>query len=91
MKNVAKLVDTLESIEYNLTLALGTIKRRSKEKLYNEHGLEYLRDRRWMQRLCLFHKILNLLLPKFVYYIIPPVARFFVTRNNANSTRQSIL
>ena len=41
-----KFIDTLESIQYNATLAItGTIKGTSKEKLCNELGLEYLRDR----------------------------------------------
>ena len=45
-----KFTDILESIQYNAALA---IKGTSKEKLYNELGLEYLKDRRWMRRLCL--------------------------------------
>ena len=50
-----------------LTLAItGAIKGTSKEKLYNGHGLEFLKDRRWMQRLCLFHKIYYLKLPKYI-------------------------
>ena len=44
-----KFTDTLELIQYNAALAItGAIKRTSKEKLYNELGLEYLKDRRWM-------------------------------------------
>ena len=44
-----KFTDTLESIQYNAALAItGAIKRASKEKVYNELGLEYLKDRRWM-------------------------------------------
>ena len=40
-----KLEDTLESIQYNATLAVaGAIKGTSKEKLYHELGLEYLRE-----------------------------------------------
>ena len=36
-----KFLDSLESIQYNATLALtGAIKEKSKEKLYNEIGLE---------------------------------------------------
>ena len=45
-----KFTDILESIQYNAALA---IKGTSKEKLYNELGLEYLKNRRWMRRLCL--------------------------------------
>ena len=41
-----KLIDTLESIQYNATLAIaGAIKGTSKEKLHNELGLVYLGDR----------------------------------------------
>ena len=37
-----KLIDALESIQYNATLT-------SKEKFHNKLGLEYIRDRRWMR------------------------------------------
>ena len=54
-------IDTLELIQYNATLAItGAIKGPSKDKLYNALDLEYLRDRQWMQSLCLFHKMFNL-------------------------------
>ena len=52
--------------------------------MYNELGLECLRDRRWIWRLCLFHKIFNLHLPKYLYDIIPSVTRSYTTRNNKN-------
>ena len=75
----------LESIQYNATLAItGAIKGTSKEKLYNELGLEYLRYRRWMRRLCLFHKVFNLHSPKDLYDIIPRATRSYTTRNNKN-------
>ena len=42
-----KFTDTVESIQYNTALAItGPIKGTSKEKLYNELGLEYLKDKR---------------------------------------------
>ena len=51
MTNLGMFIDTLESIQYNATLSItGAIKETSKEKLCNELGLKYLRDRRWMQR-----------------------------------------
>ena len=41
-----KFADTVESIQYNAALAITcAIKRTSKEKLYNELVLEYLKDR----------------------------------------------
>ena len=76
-----KFIDTLESIQYNATLAItAAIKGTSKEKLYNELGLEYLRDRRSMLRLCLFRKIFNLHSPKYLYDIISPATRSYTTR-----------
>ena len=53
-----KSTDTVESIQYNAALAIaGAIQGASNKKLYNKLGLEHLKYRRWMQRLCLFHKI----------------------------------
>ena len=77
--------DTLKSIQYNAALAItAAIKGTSKEKLHNELGVEYLKDRRWMRRLCPFHKIYNLKSPKYLYNLIPSVNRFYVTRNNTD-------
>ena len=74
-----KFTDTLESIQYNAALSKERLK-----KLYNELGLEYLKDRRWRRRLCLFHKIYNVKSPKYLYNLIPSVNCFYVTRNNTN-------
>ena len=53
---------TVESFQYNVALAItGAIKGTSKEKLYNELGLEYLKDRRWMRRLSAGQSILRIL------------------------------
>ena len=80
-----KFTDTLKLIQHNAGLAItGAIKGTSKEKLYNELGLESLKDRRWMRRLRLFHKIYKLKSPKYLYNLIPSVNRFYVTRNNTN-------
>ena len=44
---IEKLIDTLELIHYNATLAVtDAIRGTSKEKLFNELGLEYFKDRR---------------------------------------------
>ena len=80
-----KFTDTVESIQYKAALAItGAIKEMPKDKLYNELGLEYLKDRRWMPRLCLFHKIYNLKSPKYLYNLTPSVNCFYDTRNNTN-------
>ena len=45
----------LESIQYNAALALtGTISGSSREKVYQELGLESLKQRRWFRKLCYF-------------------------------------
>ena len=54
----ASFYEKLESIQYNACLALTrTIRGTSKEKLYQEVGLESLQLRRWYRKLCLFYKI----------------------------------
>ena len=48
----------IESIQYNAAIAItGAIRGTSSEKLYQELGLESLRSRRWLRKLCLFYKI----------------------------------
>ena len=64
----------LETIQYNAALAItGAIKGTSRKKLYQEIGLEYLQQRRWMRRLFLFYKVVSTKLPAYMYDIIPPV------------------
>ena len=47
----------LESVQYNSTLAItGAIRGSSREKLYQELGLESLKARQWYQKLCFFKK-----------------------------------
>ena len=49
----------------------GAIRGSSKEKLYQELGLETLQQRRWYRKLCCFYKILKSQSPKYLYSIIP--------------------
>ena len=50
----------IESIQYNAALAItGAIKGTSRERLYQELGLESLRERRWYRRLVYFFKIVS--------------------------------
>ena len=50
----------LESIQYNASLAItGAIRGTSREKLYQELGLESLKNRRWYRKLTTFYKILT--------------------------------
>ena len=64
--------DKLETIQYNAALAItGAVRGTSKEKLYQELGLEYLSSRRWFKRLCLLHKILKTKSPVYLLNLIP--------------------
>ena len=45
----------------------------SRQKLYQELGLESLKDRRWLRRLCYLHKVLSTKLPAYLYELIPPI------------------
>ena len=49
-----------ETIQYNAALAItGAIRGSSREKLYQELGLETLQQQRWYRKLCCFYKILK--------------------------------
>ena len=70
--NNVTFTDKIESIQYNASLAItGAIRGTSKEKLYQELGLEYLSSRRWLRRLSLFFNVLKNKSPDYMYQIIP--------------------
>ena len=76
----------LETVQYNAALAItGAIKGTSREKLYQELGLEYLQQSRLMRRLCLFYKVVLTKLPAYTYDIIPPVSQSQRNPNIFNS------
>ena len=62
----------METIQYNAASAItGAIRGSSREKRYQELGLETLQQRRWYRKLCCFYKILKSHSPKYLYSIIP--------------------
>ena len=72
--NNNRLSEKIESIQYNAALAItGTIRGTSREKLYQELGLEPLKDKRWPRRLCYLHKVLSTKLPTYLCGLIPPI------------------
>ena len=76
----------LETLQYNPALTTtGAIKGASSEKLYQELGLEYLQQRRWMRRLCLFYKVVSTKLPAYIYDVIPLVRQSQRHPNTVNS------
>ena len=62
----------METIQYNAALAItGAIRGSSREKVFQELGLETLQQRHWYRKLCCFYKILKSQSPKYLYSIIP--------------------
>ena len=69
--NNQKLIDKIESVQYDAALAItGAIRGTSRIKLY-ELGLESLKDRRWMHRLCFFRKIFFARSPSYLFNYLP--------------------
>ena len=55
--NLSSLANQMESVQYNLALAItGAIRGTSKEKLHYDLGFEFLKERRWLRRLCYLRK-----------------------------------
>ena len=76
--------EKIESIQYNAALVItGAIRGTSKEKLYQEIGLEYLSSRRWFRRLCLFYKIINNEQPSYLFNLVPRPYHILNTRNQS--------
>ena len=74
-----------DSIQYNAALATtGVIRVTSKEKLYDELGLETLEKRRWYRKLCCFLKISRCKCPKYLFNIITTSVSTYNTRNTNN-------
>ena len=71
--NNSRLSDKIETVQYNAALAItGAIRGTSKEKLYQELGLESLKDRGWLRRMSYLHKIISTKLPPYLHQLIPP-------------------
>ena len=75
----------IKSLQYNAALAItGTIRGTSREKFFQELGLEFLQQRRWYRKLCLFFKIYKNQCPKYLFDIIPQSNCQYRTRNAQN-------
>ena len=70
----------IEYRQYNAAIAItGAIKCTSSGKLYQELGLESLRSRRWLRKLCLFYKIYKNKSTFCLYNLIPDRKKFCTT------------
>ena len=58
----------LEKVQYKACLAItGAIQGTSRQKIYDKLGLDTLIERRWRSKLTFFYKIVNGLLPEYLY------------------------
>ena len=74
--NSSSLSDKIKSVQHNAVLSItGAIRGTSKEKLYQELGLESLRNRRWLRRMSYLYEIILTKLPPYLYDLIPPLQR----------------
>ena len=70
----------IEPIQCNSAIAItGAIRGTFSEKLYQELGLESLRSRRQLKKLCLFYKIYKNKPPPYLYNLIPDSVKFYST------------
>ena len=75
----ASFSKNIESVQYNAALAItGAIKGSSREKLYQELGLEYL----YQRRLCLLYKVFSTGQPSRIYDLLPSMRS---SRRHVNS------
>ena len=57
--------------------------------MYKELGLETLKSRRWLKKLCCFYKIKNNGIPSYLAELIPSEFHLYNTRNTRNITTYS--
>ena len=76
--------EKIESVQYKATLAItGAIQGTSRDKIYQELGLESLKSRRWYKRLVSTFKIMNEKAPNYLINLIPKHDPTIRTRNNS--------
>ena len=64
---------------------MPSFNRSNKRYIKKKHlGLEFLQDRRWCRKLCLFYKILENENPKYLFSLIPTRRSLYSTRNIHN-------
>ena len=72
----------LELLQYYACLAItGAIRATSREKLYEELGLESLQLSLWFRKLSCFYKLFNSEYPHYLFKVIPSRSSSYVTGN----------
>ena len=75
----------IESVQHNTCLAIaGAIRGTSKEKLYDELGLESLQIRRWFGKLCYFYRSYKHESPQYLFKLVSLRHSPYTTRNTEN-------
>ena len=78
------ICEKIEPLQYKATLAItGAIQGTSRDKIYQELGLESLKSRRWYKRLVCMFKIKNEKAPNYLINLIPKYEPTIRTRNNS--------
>ena len=73
----------LEPIQYNAAIAItGAIRGTSSEKLFQELGLESLKSRGWLRKLCLFYKTFHKKSSSYLFQLISPKNNVYATRSS---------
>ena len=74
-----------ELLRHNACIAItGAIKGTSREKLYEEIGLEPLQLHRWFRKLSCFYKLFKSEHPHYLSKLIPSRSSSYITRNIHN-------
>ena len=80
----------IKSVQYNAALAnTGAIQGTSRENLYKELGLETLKSRRWLKKLCCFYKIKTNGIPSYLPELMSSEFHLYNTWNTRNITTYS--
>ena len=75
--------EKLEGVQYEAALAItGAIQGTSRDRIYQELGLESLKSRRWYKRLSCMFKIMNEHAPNYLINLIPKCEKTIRTRNS---------
>ena len=80
------ILQNLQSFQNNAAIAItGAIRGTSSAKLFQELGLESLKSRRWLRKLCLFYKIFHKKSLSYLFQLIHPNNNVYATRSSQSN------
>ena len=82
--NLFKTISNLFNINTAIAIT-GAIKGTSFEKLFPELGLESIKLRRWVRKLCLFSKFFHEKSPSYLFHLIRPNNNFYAAGSSQNN------